>query len=465
MGKRRRVVLAVFGLPAALLLLAGGFLIGGAQAGFTAALASSSNAVGTGTAFLSAQQGSTDLCSSQPAGTSIPATSTFACSGSILPDNVTVGSSKVTTLTNNGSQPFGTSAVKVNSCSAQVLTNTKVANNGFVARGDLGWANAGVSKLAGSGSIGFNGTNTLGSQFTASAGLQTYSIAAWFKTSTSQGAVFSWATNLIGGSYSTFDRALFFDGSGNLSFYTYPGVAQKVTTSGTNYADGSWHLAVATAAAGTAGVSGGTTALYVDNAYIGSATNPSTTSTNSSEANTGYWRVGHAFASNAGGNGNYFNGNISNMAVFPTALSASGVSSLWGQSTQSGYAGAASTLGATSFWPLNDPGTATAANSTTIALGTYDPCLHVNITVASSTECVYPAGASCPAIGSSSSIGAMIASGSKAFTSPTGGGSTTLTITTAKNASWINGNDENIDLLLDESVITTKFPQTFRWTK
>lgn len=465
MGKRRRVWLVVFGLPAALLLLAGGFFIGGAQSGFTASLASSSNAIGTGTAFLSASQGSTTLCSSQPSGSTIPASIALQCSGSIMPDSVIASDTKVTTLTNPGSQRFGTAAVKVNSCSARILTNSKVANNAFVARGSLGWQQAGVDKLAGSGSTGFNGTNTLGSQFIGASAPQTYSIAAWFKTSVSQGSVFGWATTLTGSTYGTFDRALFFDGSGNLSFYTYPGVAQKVTTSGTNYADGNWHLAVATAAAGTTGVSGGTTSLYVDNAFIGSATNPSTTSTNSSEANTGYWRVGHDFSSNAGGSGNYFNGNISNMATFPTALSAASVSTLWGQSTQSGYASAATTLGANNFWPLNDAGTATAANATTIALGTFDPCLHVNVTIASSTECAYPAGASCPAIASSASIGALVSAGSKVFTSPAGGGSTTLTVTTAKNASWNNANDENIDLLVDESIITTNFPQTFHWSK
>lgn len=458
MSKRRKAWAAAIGLPAAFLLLAGGLTIGGVSSGFSASLNNSTNKIGTGTSFLTAKQAAATLCTSQPAGNVIPATSTFECSGGLTTDVLYNNGSKATTFINSGTQKFGSASFKLNSCSPKVLRNVKAPNNSLIARGELSWNGAAVSKLATSGSVGFNGTTGAGTSFSSSTGPQTYSVAAWFKSSTPQGGVFAWSNTLIASSASNYDRMLYFNSDGSLTFYTYPNSNKRVTTSGTNYADGQWHLGVVTATSG----SGAKIELYVDNTYIGSTTSGVA---NSSQANTGYWQIGHAFGNNVGGAGSWFNGNISNVATFSNALTAADVATLWNQNTQSGYAATVNSLAVTNYWPLNEDGSYTVANYTSLSTGSYDPCPALNVTVGSSTECVYPAQASCPAVGSSSSLASLVSSGSNAFTSPASGSSTTLTLTTARNSNWNNSFHENINILVTSSIATTAFSQTFLWSK
>jgi hypothetical protein len=113
----------------------------------------------------------------------------------------------------------------------------------------------------------------------------TFSLVVWFKTSTKSGRLIGLGGSQTGGS-GTYDRQIYLQPTGQLSFGTYSSGYQIVTSpSGTNYADGVWHQVVATFTAGTPNT--GMT-LYVDGAL--SASNSAYTT---AEADTGYWRIGY----------------------------------------------------------------------------------------------------------------------------------------------------------------------------
>ncbi|WP_253259321.1 PKD domain-containing protein [Subtercola boreus] len=134
---------------------------------------------------------------------------------------------------------------------------------------------------------------------------QTYSIEAWFNTTTTVGGkIIGFGSNQTGTSGS-YDRHVYLQDNGQLVFGTYTGQLNTITTPG-SYNDGIWHQVVASQ-------SSGGLKLYVDGVLIG--TNPQT----QAQPYDGYWRIG---GDNTWGSSSAFlNGTIDEAAVYDTAIS------------------------------------------------------------------------------------------------------------------------------------------------
>lgn len=152
-------------------------------------------------------------------------------------------------------------------------------------------------------------------------GPTTYSVEAWFKTTTTSGGkIIGFGNNHTGWDFSgntslsnSYDRQVYMTNDGRLIFGVYVNGFSTVNTPGT-FNDGQWHHVVGTQ--GSTGMS-----LFVDGARQGR--NGQT----ASQDYNGYWRVG-------GDSLNYwpdqpsshfFAGQIDDVAVYPTVLSSASV--------------------------------------------------------------------------------------------------------------------------------------------
>ena len=138
----------------------------------------------------------------------------------------------------------------------------------------------------------------------------TFSIEAWFKTSTTTGGrLVGFGDTQVGNSVNA-DRAVYMANSGQLYFGVSAG-ALRTINSALSYNDSLAHHVVATLS--SAGMF-----LYVDGSQV--ASDPTTAT---AQNYTGYWRVGE---DNLAGwpsapTSNFFNGIIDDVAVYPSALS------------------------------------------------------------------------------------------------------------------------------------------------
>ncbi len=145
----------------------------------------------------------------------------------------------------------------------------------------------------------------------------TYSIETWIKTGTTSGGKIvgygngvpetnSNATNLSG----NYDRQIYMDNAGNLTFGVYTGGVQSIRTANA-YNDNAWHYIVGTQ--GPAGMK-----LYVDGVKVGQ------NSTTGNQSYNGNWHVG-GDQLNGWPNqpaSNYFAGTIDDTAIYGAPLSA-----------------------------------------------------------------------------------------------------------------------------------------------
>ena len=169
---------------------------------------------------------------------------------------------------------------------------------------------------ANGGAIVFDGTNdevTTTTQFTNP---QTFSIGAWFKTSTASGKkIIGFETNQTGTATSGYDRQIYIGTDGKLYFGIYDG-ATRTAISPLTYNDNNWHYVV-----GTYGSEGTTMRLYVDGVSVATAT------ASFAQNISGWWRIaaynltGWTNASNG-----YFTGSISNVMVYNRGITAAEVS-------------------------------------------------------------------------------------------------------------------------------------------
>ena len=163
-----------------------------------------------------------------------------------------------------------------------------------------------VTGPAGS-AVAFNGIDGTVSTNVAVPGPSTYSEEIWFNTTTSQGGKLIGFGNAPSGRSSNYDRHVYMQNNGQLTFGTYTG-QMNTATSSHSYNDGQWHYLVASQ--GADGMK-----LYVDNALV--ATNPQT----SAQAYSGYWRIGGD--TSWGGSSAFFNGTLDEAAIYPVVLTPS----------------------------------------------------------------------------------------------------------------------------------------------
>jgi hypothetical protein len=142
----------------------------------------------------------------------------------------------------------------------------------------------------------------------------TFSLELWFKTSSGRGGKLIGFGSSRTGTSTKYDRHVYMTNDGRLIFGAWTGKATTITTTA-SYNNNAYHHLVATM--GPAGM-----ALYVDGVRVG--TNPNTLA----QSYNGYWRVGGDKLSGwpRPPSNMFFKGTVDEAAVYPTALSASQVS-------------------------------------------------------------------------------------------------------------------------------------------
>jgi hypothetical protein len=206
--------------------------------------------------------------------------------------------------------------------------------NGFNGIYEPGTTQGVPGPIAGSSqtATAFDGQSGIVTSANQVTGPQTFSVEAWFKSTTDVGGkIVGFGNTQTGGSSannnaspgsSNYDRHIYMMNDGQIVFGVWTGQTDTIETPGV-YNDGAWHYIVATLSP-TAGM-----ALYVDGQLIG--TNPTT----SAQVYNGYWRVGgdnlngwnlDPWGSNSQGttqpHSYWFQGSIGDVAVYPYALSA-----------------------------------------------------------------------------------------------------------------------------------------------
>lgn len=196
-----------------------------------------------------------------------------------------------------------------------------------------------------SSSVNFSGdSGSYGAELNSSPGpsSSSFTIAVWFNTSDSGGALMGFANTASGSGGNDWDKMLWVDNSGHVVFGAYNGSTVELKSPGT-YNGGDWHLAVASIST-TAGMT-----LYVDGSQVAS-----NSSFKASQAYTGYWNIGWDNISGWPDNPdqNSLQGSLSDAAVFPSALSSSQVSALASAGSQATWSSTVTADGASKAWPL-----------------------------------------------------------------------------------------------------------------
>ena len=173
--------------------------------------------------------------------------------------------------------------------------------NGGVTRG-----RPGALKADANTAFSFNGSSSgyLASK-TAITAPQTFSVEAWFQTTSASGGKIIGFGNSATGNSTSYDRHVYLDAQGRVSFGIYSG-AQQTVTSPARYNDGKWHHVVASMS--PAGM-----VLHLDGQRVASRAD-----TTSAQAISGFWRIGGDTTWSGSG---YLNGLIDEAAVYPTVLS------------------------------------------------------------------------------------------------------------------------------------------------
>lgn len=151
----------------------------------------------------------------------------------------------------------------------------------------------------------FDGSSGYGATSTAIPGPNTFTIEAWFNTtSTTGGKIVSFGDQNLTLS-SSFDRHIYMDPSGKVWFGVYNDGFNTINTSNA-LNDGQWHQVIGELS--PAGM-----VMYIDGRQVGT-----NTGTTVGQAYSGYWRVG----GDSPWNGNpFFNGSIDDVAIYPSTLS------------------------------------------------------------------------------------------------------------------------------------------------
>ncbi len=242
----------------------------------------------------------------------------------------------------------------------------------------------------------FNGTSYIQTStgpptaFYSSPGPQTFSIAAWFKTTTS-GSIIGFSNSQTDTGQSSWDRQLWIDPTGHLVFGLYPNGIYELKSPNT-YNDGNWHYVVVTVEPVNA--TNATVQMYVDGNLVAGSTNdetlPGSAGGNPAQVYGGWWHLGW---SNAGQGwpdsptNSFFTGSLSDITIFSSVLSTANDSQLYAQTSQVNYLNAVrgTVASSNSFWPL------------TAVVNSNIPCNYIGLTISGSSSCIYPNySGSCP---------------------------------------------------------------------
>lgn len=213
----------------------------------------------------------------------------------------------------------------------------------------------------------FDGTPAgAASTTTAVAGPSVFTESVWFRTTTTAGG------KLLGfgdqqssaGLSNNYDRQVYMDNNGRLSFGTCPqsGTCPTVVVSPKSYNDGQWHQAVGSLS--SAGL-----AFYVDGAVVG--TDPTVVT---AQNYAGYWRLGgdRLDGWNPPVSSPYFAGTLDDVSIYPTALTPAQVSQQYADSGRAAFTvlvtpkdlvSGSSGLAAAAAWSVDSPPSIAAPTS------------------------------------------------------------------------------------------------------
>jgi hypothetical protein len=144
----------------------------------------------------------------------------------------------------------------------------------------------------------------------------TFSYEVWFRTTTTEGGKILGFEKSRTGSSTQYDRHLYMQPNGALTYGVWTGSATTITTP-LSYNDGIWHQAVVTQGAGGM-------RLYVDGFLVVSSANTNV------ESYSGWWRVGcgnlNAWPASGSTPGNaVFSGRVDEVSIYLTQLTATDV--------------------------------------------------------------------------------------------------------------------------------------------
>ncbi len=186
-------------------------------------------------------------------------------------------------------------------------------NNGIV-QGGLVYTNGMVGQA-----LSFDGTSAYLNTSQMISNPQNFTMAMWFKTTTTQGGLLLGFDSSQTGNSSTYDRHLYMDSAGLLHFGTYT-TGFQVISSSTSYNDGGWHCVVAISSTNSGA------SLYVDGQLL--ANNPAY---KFGFVYNGYWRIGENTLTSwpSAPNSYYFAGALDELMLFDRPLTSSEIQALY----------------------------------------------------------------------------------------------------------------------------------------
>lgn len=238
------------------------------------------------------------------------------------------------TTTRNGGDSWTTAAVFVPAYTAQVLADSPSAYylldeaSGTAATDSSGNSRTGTyTSIAAyhqpgglpdnaGYSVWLNGSGArIASGGSAISNPTTFTIELWFKTSTTTGGKLFGFGSTRNASSPTYDRFTYMDAGGHLVYGGWANPRPVTITTPRSYNDGAWHHLVLTAVPQG---SQQTSTLYVDGTAVVSGV------TTKTRAYAGWWQFGYGDLPTGPGYPPSANivGNLDNIAIYPTALSA-----------------------------------------------------------------------------------------------------------------------------------------------
>jgi hypothetical protein len=344
-------------------------------------------------------------------------------------------------LTDTGSVPYPATVP-----GTQTLADSSSHANTATASGGVSFGATGPTSLGTSSGIALDGSTGYVQTANSYANPGGFSLVAWFKTTTTSGGTligFDSSQNNETGNPNSADRLLWMDNTGHLVWAVYDnGVTDEITTP-LAYNTGAWYQVVVEE--GSAGAK-----IYVNDALV--ASNATYTA---GQSYTGYWHIGWGYEvgwPNPPTSG-YFNGTVSEVAVFPSLLTGTTfgtqIYTLYHETSPNALATYVLSLFPSAYWALQDSAT-TICGSTEVT---------VQETQGASSTCVYPplaVGTPCPALSSGyllSGIGTRTNSVAPTAASP-------VTVTIKMELTVASGNAVWRLHLLPAVALSTKYGST-----
>ena len=165
----------------------------------------------------------------------------------------------------------------------------------------------------------FAGSNSsFAATSTSQTGPQSFTVEAWFRTTSTAGGKIVGFGNSQTGDSGNYDRHVYIDGSGTVTFGVYPGAVRTLQSSA-GFNDGRWHYVAASLG------SGGMT-LSIDGKRVASRVD-----TTAGQSYSGFWKVGGDSLGGWPGVGSstYLAGDIADVATYPTVLTREQIDAHW----------------------------------------------------------------------------------------------------------------------------------------